>query len=1035
MDDVSAESSSSDSEDSVNDDDSNGNKQTNGPTTDSTESNSDVERVHADVSFDAKENIAQISSGESHEKCTLDMNIIDRVKAGNDICPPTHRRRPGKRRQQDDRAGHVNVITVAPKSNSTRIMNHSSEHHKSSSYHPQVCNGKSMSYNSEMYELARMQKSPSAKKSSHLPRNGVYSVSNDEEPLDLSLKVERNHSKIFGDNASLLPAISSSLQTLQQKFGRNFPFENIKQRNPFISDRSFNKPPQHTPPKPTEINSAHVRKSSNSSPRNKESPSKTVSNNKTVSSILAKIAEAENEKGIPEKSSLNKYTMHRCSCKDSFQSLYQLSLHLQVSGHIPLDVKSHNMLDYPKLVRGQDMWLNQESEQTRRILRCIQCGDSFQTLPELTVHMMQTQHYTKIVSNDHGRRSHRCSSYCEKEMDKECIFKCKVCHSFFTDMEGLANHMILSGHHKKQASKLSPSPDDYLRSRRKRRFSGDSLVNLGVNPTVANLLDYKRKCITKPLSFEDKSGSETDSEAENFITCENCEHRIEMHKFVEHVRLCLHKTSNHLFDASKQKLLSEDASTDYRHKTVLSNCIKTECIKSRTTSDDQCHIKATSTENMNNDNSKESDKGKSDDRLKNLEEDNVEMKVNVKLEQDDEHCLSESPLESLNKFARNISFGKFSRTELFPQCSSNRDCSRDDRLVNRLQPDKLDSVLEKSRQDSVDPKSPRSLRDSGDQHLPRHHLDIIDPNSSEEYNNSALKAMESFIQNSFTSRLSSRRNQIKLPSKAEHFLPMEHSHHFSQYHRIKYKKFYKSLCSQNGKSCPESYDENKSVSSAKSPVLENKNKSVIVSPLPFVKSEQSINKADSPRPSTPSSGTDVHEKYLDPGEETDDGGSTSALNSLSSFVYGQILTSEHPLDSLQKLNKNAIIHYPFTTSPTPPPIPPSHLPDDCIPLNLSIKCHRIDTIEAVDKERSENGGSPNSIDDENVEYKCHACSRLFASKGSYRYHLSRCHLSSVKKYGIKEAFNMSPYVYLPLDHTARFSKYYKMANELANKGK
>ena len=54
--------------------------------------------------------------------------------------------------------------------------------------------------------------------------------------------------------------------------------------------------------------------------------------------------------------------------------------------------------EYSKLVRGQDVWLSGGGERTRRsILRCIQCGESFRSLPELTVHMVHTRHYTNIV--------------------------------------------------------------------------------------------------------------------------------------------------------------------------------------------------------------------------------------------------------------------------------------------------------------------------------------------------------------------------------------------------------------------------------------------------------------------------------------------------------------------------------------------------------------------------------------------------------------------------------------------------------------
>lgn len=58
----------------------------------------------------------------------------------------------------------------------------------------------------------------------------------------------------------------------------------------------------------------------------------------------------------------SKYTIHRCSCQKSFGTLYSLSAHLQETGHIPGSTKQASLMDYPKLVRGQDMWLNQVNE-------------------------------------------------------------------------------------------------------------------------------------------------------------------------------------------------------------------------------------------------------------------------------------------------------------------------------------------------------------------------------------------------------------------------------------------------------------------------------------------------------------------------------------------------------------------------------------------------------------------------------------------------------------------------------------------------
>lgn len=169
-------------------------------------------------------------------------------------------------------------------------------------------------------------------------------------------------------------------------------------------------------------------------------------------------------------------------------------------------------------------------------------------------------------------------------------------------------------------------------------------------------------------------------------------------------------------------------------------------------------------------------------------------------------------------------------------------------------------------------------------------------------------------------------------------------------------------------------------------------------------------------------------KYLNIDEEEQSAEKSSALDSLSSFVYGQTLDSEHPLDSLQKLITKTDI----------PSLDSNHAalsgsPESSIPLNLSVK-RELDEEDLMDDGLSD-GSHSDSGSDSAVEYHCVACSRHFASKGTYRYHLSRCHLSTIKKYGIKEAFNMSPYVYLPLDHTAKFSKYFKMAEELAKKDK
>merc|ERR1719284_671197 len=53
-----------------------------------------------------------------------------------------------------------------------------------------------------------------------------------------------------------------------------------------------------------------------------------------------------------------------------------------------------------KLVRGQDVWIGRADQQTKDILKCMSCGESFRSLELLTKHMQETQHYKKVISHD-----------------------------------------------------------------------------------------------------------------------------------------------------------------------------------------------------------------------------------------------------------------------------------------------------------------------------------------------------------------------------------------------------------------------------------------------------------------------------------------------------------------------------------------------------------------------------------------------------------------------------------------------------------
>ena len=513
--------------------------------------------------------------------------------------------------------------------------------------------------------------SPSDTKPSYFPSiSGMSSPEAEDQPLDLSKKANKEKhksEKAVGEEksssfeashqpkpstslsaVSSLPSSSvlangfSSLQSLQQRFGGDFPIEATHSSGASViplqpslarksspssatthalgADHSSLRTPgihrfkQYSGTRGTDWlerheKSSNLGRSSSSPPTKPERKSRPHASSPLISPV-EDINETSEGSSAGGDSGGSKHTIHRCSCHKTFSSLYGLSVHLQETGHAPGASRSASLMDYPKLVRGQDMWLNQESEQTRRILRCMQCGESFKSLPLLTVHMMQTQHYTKIVSSEHGRRSHKCSTYCDRELDKECIFKCKVCHEAFTDMEGLANHMIVSGHHKKQSSSRHVAVTSsqsalsdvtaLARHGRRKRFlredvasaaaaaaaaaadvavpSATATPNISLPISASAVLDFPGKqnnnagmsdeALANGFHDDVFKGSSSSSQpiSHNIqsdkngktVLCDSCGKRYDALIFDAHVRACLRQRAE-VIDALKSKLAVEEA--------------------------------------------------------------------------------------------------------------------------------------------------------------------------------------------------------------------------------------------------------------------------------------------------------------------------------------------------------------------------------------------------------------------------------------------------------------------------------------------
>ena len=957
-------------------------------------------------------------------------------------------------------------------------------------------------------------------KSSHLLRPSPYPsvkpfIQNDEQPLDLSnksKKQESSHTKkstfekrhksshVPKPGNGLSSPLSTSLQSLQQKFGGDFHLRGLQTPTnymlygpeipalhrallhhpsfslPHIALAMANDIPKHprhdySPgPQPGPSTPSPKSKQEESSKSIKSERSATPEKSSRLDKADIDRLDSSSPVNDDPESKSDKYTNHMCTCGKWFNNLYALSLHLQETGHLPARSKAVSLLEYPKLVRGQDMWLNQESEQTRRILRCIQCGESFKTLPMLTVHMMKTQHYTKIVSSEHTRRTHKCSAYCEREPDKECVFKCKVCQDTFTDMEGLANHMIMSGHHKKQVVRTNPGlPDMGLRSKRKRYYGYEDMNPY--HPSLAALLDYKRKYLAERGGSPEYDNDNDSDESDNSITCESCGKKIGTKLFVEHVRACVGmKLSDEYYKKEKpdikveketapglsakfalfEKLCRMDSENEYDQE-------KSPPQESPTASVEKSRVNAESSykELVSPKDKCSSNMWERNPLIKRLfDDDNVERYISrgehMNKVRDRSPPIKEIHRSESKKLPSPVNVPSFTPSKSIDI------------------PIKLEAKEHLEQTSAVSPKSESTEAKSG--HTPKK-LDIIDPDNMKEESSgkSALSAMESFIQKSFSNKFDYKKGNIVLSpnsisdSSSSHSKPLDSSMipESTLDYLNKYRKFYSALTHQNGfndnvyNSLKEAGapslngDVGKTVDEKKgkakdrvtSPVSNNINDRDDASSVKSNHSERSIDR----------NSETLEKKYLDVSESEEtktEKTKSSALDNLSSFVYGQPMTSEHPLDSLQRLiTKTDIPKLMASAGAKTFKYLPPHLQLQAsgelpVPLNLSMKGEGHedsddDQMRLEDETLSDCDGaaSPTNSDGEPIEYRCAACRRRFASKGSYRYHLSRCHLSSVKQYGIKEAFNMSPYVYLPLDHTARFSKYYEMAKELASKRK
>ncbi|XP_031618877.1 protein tiptop isoform X2 [Contarinia nasturtii] len=229
------------------------------------------------------------------------------------------------------------------------------------------------------------------------------------------------------------------------------------------------------------------------------------------------------------------------SSSSTSSSTSKADLHLMIKETMPLP---------RKLVRGQDVWLGKGAEQTRQILKCMWCGQSFRSLSEMTTHMQQTQHYTNIISQEqiiswkssddmkggssgggaNNSSSNGSNSASGNISTVSAVLTCKVCDQAFSSLKDLSNHMVKNAHYKEHIMRsISESGGRRRQTREKRKKSLPVRKLLEIERAQNEYKNGDNSPITKTLR---DAGS-------GRITCEKCGDKIDTNVFVEHIRQCI----------------------------------------------------------------------------------------------------------------------------------------------------------------------------------------------------------------------------------------------------------------------------------------------------------------------------------------------------------------------------------------------------------------------------------------------------------------------------------------------------------------
>jgi len=192
-----------------------------------------------------------------------------------------------------------------------------------------------------------------------------------------------------------------------------------------------------------------------------------------------------------------------------------------------------------KLVRGQDIWIGRADQQTRDILKCMGCGQSFRSLDLLTKHMQETQHYKKVISHDQLSAWKYPESQHTSKNHINSVLTCKVCEKPFGSLKDLSEHMLKANHHTTGESPRGghrpPNPSPSARNMDRKKAL-----------PVKKLLELERaryEVAGGPLGSMAAAASQRDIMETGKLLCERCDDRVPLELFISHIQQCVGKTT------------------------------------------------------------------------------------------------------------------------------------------------------------------------------------------------------------------------------------------------------------------------------------------------------------------------------------------------------------------------------------------------------------------------------------------------------------------------------------------------------------